>query len=199
MKYVICLLLLCFFHVSPAKEGRNIGRGEVGLNLATLSTGIPELQAGFFIKKHFGVVVSGGYHLHPHLSLNKKGYRVSIIELRGPYYRLGVKGRYIIPKMKRPNIVWLHVSGVYTSYNETYFDNRDTSTKSSHGSGIGFSFATGTDFNLAPSIDLRIGFQTGWAPKFKDKVSFFTPGFGWSEMPIQIVVGCNFRFDVFRR
>jgi|GEM_PF-6010978 len=199
VRHIVSLLLLLFiYHSAIAKEKEIKGNTEVSVNIATLYTGIPELQIGYFFKSYAGVdiglVASGGYHLYPYQSFNKKLGLKNVRSLKGSYYRFGIKGRYPVTPRNITHALWFQIMGVYTNYRERYYDKRDSLLKGSSASGIGFSVATGADFMFAKHFDLRLGTQYGIAPKFSNKISEFTPGFGWTNLPIQLIIGVNFRF-----
>lgn len=118
IKHIASLLLfLLIYHSAVAKEKKIKGNAEVGINIATLYTGIPELQIGCFFKSYvnidFGISTSAGYHLQPYESQFKEETPIDILLLKGAYYRLGIKARYPVTPGNQTHALWLQ-SSVFT-------------------------------------------------------------------------------------
>src|SRR5690606_31021372 len=123
MKRLYLLLIFGFcLNSNFAQEKKVNGKAEIGVNLGPLYTGIPEVQIGYFIKEigdvDLGLVASGGYHLYPYNTLYKIDSPVDVLLFNGPYFRLGIKGRYYFAKDNQGANIWLQALGVHTSYNE---------------------------------------------------------------------------------
>ena len=118
-RYLLFIFIFSYSCSIHAQQQNLNGKAEIGVNLGSLYTGIPEVQIGYFIKEIGGVdmgfVASGGYHLYPYNTLYKIGSPVDILLFNGPYFRLGIKGRYYFVRDNQAANIWLQVLGVHTS------------------------------------------------------------------------------------
>jgi hypothetical protein len=176
-------------------------RINVGVNLATLYSGLPEFQGDLFLNRYVGAVVSGGYTLYPRRSFYKIDDGVDLHSLKGAYWKLGLKGRFIFNKHNAP-IPWLQLLYVGSQYEETgIVETTFTSSELKHISGTvhGFAVGGGFDFPMGKHLDFRLGLQVGSVKRAEHlgtRGMSWQPGFGPTvddNSHIQFILGLNYR------
>lgn len=177
----------------------------VGLNLATLISGIPEPQGEYYFNKYLGVFAAAGYTLRPVSGFIKVDDNVDRETLNGAYWKLGIKGRLFRPD-KRVPLPWVQLLYIGSQYDEKGVATRyDTSALggtavNKHSTGIvhGVAVAVGADFRAGRHFIIRVGLQAGHYNRndhLGNSALTYQPGFGSAGMllPEQGMIGVMYR------
>ena len=94
-------------------------RVNIGLNLAGLYSGFPELQAAVFLHRYIGIAASVGYKSRPTVGGIKVMTYDKLTESTGAYFKAGITGRFVSHSPKRHRAVpWLRILYVYSEYDD---------------------------------------------------------------------------------
>lgn len=181
------LLLLLPFMATAQKIDTIPSRINLGLNFATLYSGIPEPQLEYYFNKNFGLFGATGYTLHPVRGWIKIGDMADLQSLNGAYWKLGLKAR-LFRSDKRVPLPWVQLLYVGSQYSEkgtiVRFDTAfNSSTVYEHNKGVahGIAGAIGADFRSGKRFIIRVGFQAGYYNRndhLGSSILTFQPGFG---------------------
>ncbi len=195
------LFFAVFFFANPlAARDPIASRVNIGINLAPLYSGLPELQLECFLNRYIGVTASGGY-------LNKArrgGIKVDgsdvLTDAHGAYFKVGLKGRFVYSRRNVP-VPWAQVLYIYSQYNDEGYYEGDLGFPNDYrhykGAANGFAFSIGGDFPIWRRLDFRAGFQaTIYCSRNGNeyiglKGNTFQPGMG--PEPGTLIVGFNYR------
>ncbi|MCB0700851.1 MAG: hypothetical protein H6551_05465 [Chitinophagales bacterium] len=208
MKPILTALML-LLPFSMVAQHNFPSRINIGINLAPLAAGTPDLQAEYFFNRFVGATFTGGATLRPLRGPIKVDDNIDVKSLNGVYWKVGLKGMLPFPKKKLS--LWLQVMYIGSQYNEEA--TRGISVNSSwdpnevtkvSGMQHGFAVSPGIDIYLNKYLDVRAGYQVGY---FKRDYSLggsrlnYQPGFGntWFAFPEQLVLGLNYRIGNFTR
>jgi hypothetical protein len=177
-------------------------RFDIGINLATLVSGIPEPQVAYFVHEKIGIMAAGGYTFRPLRSAIMVDDGIDLQRLHGAYWKLGVKGR-LFPKYRK-RTYWLQLMYTGSTYHE-----KGTSDLLSDTTGVlmslqrkgtvhGITIAPGIDYALTKHIEFRFGLQLGFYKRndhIGNEARTYQPGFGsiMFACPQQIMIGFNYR------
>lgn len=209
----LLVMLVMLPVVAAAQETAYASRLNVGVNLMTLYSGLPEPQLEFYANKYLGVFAAAGYTNKPVRGNTSVDDLVDLQSLKGSYWKVGVKGRLVTWRRAMP---WIQVLYVGSTYDEVgtrkivQTDNNNVTTTyianlQNQGTVQGFAIAPGVDFGMGKKLKwaIRIGYQVGYY-KRDDHMGVseltYQPGFGASEfvMPEQFMIGAMYRIGSVR-
>lgn len=200
--------VLSLLFISLAARGQKIdnspSRFNVGLNLMTLYSGIPEPQAEYFFGRNIGVFAAGGYttRYRRRVIYSSRAFLSKISDVQGAYWKFGLKGRIPTRKKVVPWVQLLYVGSQYDESGTKYiYDNNVNVTQVSkvrnQGIAHGFAVAHGIDFGIGRHLALRFGLQVGHFKRndFIVSTDTYQPGFGsyGAIMREQIMIGVMYR------
>jgi hypothetical protein len=185
------LLLLLLHFTEPAFSQHSAYHASIGINLAPLISGTPEIQADYFFNEYIGVFAAGGYTFRGLKSIYKVDDNTDLTSFRGAYWKLGIKGRILfdreVYKSRKIPLPWVQLLYIGSYYNENgtkqvikqgvYVDDPQ------HLRGVvhGFAIALGADFSISSRFGFRLGIQHGYFQRNDDlgvSLSALQPGFG---------------------
>jgi hypothetical protein len=204
---ILCFTLFAILSSSEVFCQRRISKADIGLNIASLYSGLPELKAAAFINRYIGVIGATGYAFHPRRSFFKLDDGAEVTKSRGSYWKLGIRGRYFFAKEIAP-VPWIEVMYVGAQYDET--GTREILSgpaEAKHVSGTvhGFAAALGWDFAMGNRLDLRIGLQGGYCKRDEHigaPVMTFQPGLGANfgeDLRLQMILAVNYKIGRIER
>lgn len=206
MKNLSTLIVLVFFSTFAYAQKGNMPKAGLGINLAPIAGGTPELQFEYFFNRYAGITGSVGATLFPRRGVSLVDDGVNLKSLKGLYYKGGVKFR--LPLKSKRFIPWFNFQYIYSRYEEKgtkyiLLSNKDSSL---HIRGVvhGLAVSPGFDFRLTNRIDARLGCQFGYFKRdqhFGKEARTYQPGFGsiWLAVYEQFVVGFNYRLGVIKK
>lgn len=199
--------------IVQAQEEPYASRLNVGVNLMTLYSGLPEPQVEFYANKYLGAFAAAGYTNRAVRGGTAVDDLVDLQSLKGSYWKLGVKGRLVTWRRATP---WIQVLYIGSTYDEVgtrkivEVDNNNVTTTyiaNLHNQGTvhGFAVAPGVDFGMGKKMKwaIRIGYQVGYY-KRNDHMGVealtYQPGFGATAfvMPEQFMIGAMYRIGSVR-
>lgn len=199
--------VLALLFISLAARGQKIdnspSRINIGLNLATLISGIPEPQGEYYFNKYLGAFAAAGYTLRPVSGFIKVDDNVDRETLNGAYWKLGIKGRLFRPD-KRVPLPWVQLLYIGSQYKETgialQYDSSGATNTTKVASGVvhGVAVAVGADFRAGRHFIIRVGMQAGHYKRsdhLGNSALTYQPGFGSAGMllPEQGMIGVMYR------
>ena len=199
--WVVFCLSLVILSAAIANGQKVAHRYDVGLNFATLYSGLPEIKAAAFVKPYVGIIAGAGYTLHPRRSFFKLDDGAEVTYLKGAYWKLGLRGRYFFKKEAAP-VPWIEIMYVGAQYDEK--GSREilsgpAEAKDITGTVHGFAAALGWDFAMGNRLDFRIGLQGGYCERDQHigaPIMTFQPGlvsnFG-DGLRLQLLLGVNYK------
>ncbi|WP_317898513.1 hypothetical protein [Aurantibacillus circumpalustris] len=197
---ITCLILLVSF---IARGQKDFSKYAVGVNFVPLYSGTPELQLDYFPTKYFGFSASGGYTYKAlRGGFVKVGDYSKIDDLKGSYFKIGLKYRTPSKPRKHIFIAFAQLSYIYSYFNETgrrYFEEGQKNIRIT-GFANAFAAAFGFECRLLNHVFLRGGLQ--YAISFRNEHlgypgHTFQPGIGASGLLFnnQIALGLVFKFS----
>lgn len=208
MKLIMIIILLCGSRTMSAQENFPSSIN-IGLNLAPLATGTPELQGACFVYKFVGVTIAGGATFRILEGPIKLNDGVRNRSTNGVYWKAGLVGRLPLAIQKKKLSLWLKALYIGSKYEESAIRKAYISTPSGlspngtesvRASGIahGFAISPGIDIFLTKHLDLRAGCQIGMYKRndmIRHTAGTYQPGFGtmWGFAPEQFILGVNYR------
>jgi hypothetical protein len=198
MRTLILSVALLLGAGSLSARENTASRINLGLNLAPLYSGLPEVQVDYFFSRFIGVSGSAGYVNRARRGGIKVDDNCVVTDARGAYFKVGLKGRYVSPTKKAP-VPWAQLLYVYSNYDEQGYYEVDLGFPNEYhhyqGSSNGFVASIGADFTIWQRLDFRAGFQAGLyyhrEEYFGIKANTFQPGIG--AVPGVLIIGLNCR------
>ena len=133
-------------------------RFNLGLNLMTLYSGIPEPQAEYFFGRNIGAFAAGGYttRYRRRVIYSGRAFLSKISDVQGAYWKLGLKGR--IP-MRKNVVPWVQLLYVGSQYDESgikynIYNVPQAEQVRNQGIAHGFAVAHGIDFGIGKHLAL---------------------------------------------
>ncbi|MCB0696304.1 MAG: hypothetical protein KDC07_03000 [Chitinophagaceae bacterium] len=185
-------LCLSFIIISFAMRAQKMdtipSRVNLGLNLATLVSGTPELQGEYYFNKYVGAFAATGYTFRPVRGWIKVKDDVNLESQHGAYWKIGFKARLFRPDKRIP-LPWIQLLYIGSQYDERGTQDSYNYTTGAysvinrHESGIvhGGAVAVGADFRAGRHFIIRVGFQSGYYKRndhMGSSLLTYQPGFG---------------------
>jgi hypothetical protein len=202
LKFIIAYLLLLFNFIALAQK--DVSKYAIGVNFVPLYSGTPELQLDYFPSKYVGFCSSAGYTYKAlRGGFVKVGDDAEIDELKGYYFKAGLKFRSPSNSKKHVCIGFAQINYIYSAYNETGRSNSSIPNSTIlhlKGFSNAFSVSIGFEWRIINYLFLRGGLQNALSFR-RDHLGYsghtLQPGLGASGILFneQLILGLAFKFS----
>ncbi len=189
----LLLILLIWTVAGPASAQIATAPGAaVGINLAPLNTGTPELQADYFFNRYFGLTAGVVYRFRTKALIGgMQRYNTVVTDMRNAAFKIGAKGQLAQRKPRNP-VPWVQALYIYSAYDESGYDEESGFMTPHHynGSASAFAASIGCDFPAWRRLDIRTGFQF---TLYNNRNEYLAGRKGDGFQPPAFILGINYR------